>query len=101
MMKRNAVHLMIVELCLMFAFAGAMGFLPGVEGQITPKHEVDAVWAKLPERWVVASVGAVCVDAQDHVFIINRGGLTDKELDAGISAPPVIEFDPQGNVVHS
>ena len=35
------------------------------------------------------------------MFILNRGGLTENELDSGRQAPPVIEFDPLGNVVNS
>jgi DNA-binding beta-propeller fold protein YncE len=67
-----------------------------------PKFEVDPSWPKpMPDRWVTGSVSGVCVDAQDHVFILNRGGLTENELDSGRQAPPVIEFDPEGNVVDS
>ena len=67
-----------------------------------PKYEVDPSWPKpLPERWVTGSVGGVCTDAQDHVFIVNRRNLTDNELDAAYQAATVIEFDPQGNVANS
>jgi NHL repeat-containing protein len=67
-----------------------------------PKYEVDASWPKpLPDNWITGQIGGVCVDAQDHVFALNRRGLTDNELDAGRQAPPVIEFDPEGNVVNS
>src|SRR6202162_5605988 len=68
----------------------------------TPKYEVDPSWPRpLPDRWVTGSIGGVCVDNQDHVFLLNRHNLTDNELDAGNQAPPVIEFDPEGNVVNS
>src|SRR5260370_23400717 len=45
-----------------------------------PKFEVDPTWPKpLPERWVTGEIGGVCVDAQDHVFVVQRvndvGGL--------------------------
>src|SRR5262249_36234749 len=43
----------------------------------------------------------VCVDAQDHVVILNRQDILEGELDAGRLAPAIIEFDPAGNVVHS
>jgi sugar lactone lactonase YvrE len=67
-----------------------------------PKYEVDPSWPKpLPDNWVTGQIGGVCIDAQDHVFALNRRGLTDNELDAGRQAPPVIEFDPEGNVVNS
>ncbi len=67
-----------------------------------PKYEVDPTWPKpLPDKWVTGAVSGVCTDAQDHVFILNRGNLTENELDAGRQAPPVIEFDQQGGVVNS
>ena len=67
-----------------------------------PKYEVDPSWPKpLPNMWVTGSVGGVCTDAQDHVFIVNRRNLTDNDLDAAYQAPTVIEFDPQGNVANS
>ncbi len=67
-----------------------------------PKYEVDPLWPKpLPNLWVTGSVGGVCTDAQDHVFIVNRRNLTDNELDAAYQAPWVIEFDADGNVVNS
>lgn len=47
-----------------------------------PKFEVDPSWPKpLPNLWVTGGIGGVCVDAQDHVFILNRRDLTDNELD--------------------
>jgi DNA-binding beta-propeller fold protein YncE len=67
-----------------------------------PKYEVDPFWPKpLPNGWVTGSVGGVCTDAEDHVFIVNRQNLTDNELDAGFQAPPIIEFDADGNVLNS
>jgi DNA-binding beta-propeller fold protein YncE len=67
-----------------------------------PKYEVDPFWPRpLPNQWVTGSVGGVCTDAQDHVFIVNRRNLTDNELDAAYQAPWVIEFDPEGDVVNS
>src|ERR1700722_2294928 len=70
--------------------------------QNPPTFEVDPSWPKpLPNQWVTGGIGGVCIDAQDHVFILNRRDLTDNELDAGHQAPPVIEFNPEGNVVNS
>src|SRR4029077_19528524 len=78
-----------------------------------PKFEADPYWPKpLPDRWVTGEIGGVCVDSQDHVFIVQRvndvggmdghlEGLTDDELTAGQAAPSVIEFDVEGNVVNS
>src|SRR6202008_2739568 len=60
-----------------------------------PRFEVDHAWPKpLPNLWVTGGIGGVCIDARDHVFILNRRDLTDNDLDAGRQAPVVIEFDP-------
>lgn len=67
-----------------------------------PRYQVDVSWPKpLPERWVLGPAGAVCVDSQDHVLLLNRQEVLDVDLDAGEKAPPVIEFDPAGNVVNT
>jgi hypothetical protein len=67
-----------------------------------PKFEVDPYWPKpLPGDWVTGQLGSVCVDAQDHVFVLNRQNWEEKEAEIGTPAPLVIEFDPEGNVVNS
>jgi hypothetical protein len=55
----------------------------------------------LPGKWVIGQVSGVCVDAQDHIFIVNRNDMTDKEGEVAQQAPPYIEFDHDGNVVNS
>jgi len=78
-----------------------------------PKFEVDPYWPKpLPERWVTGEIGGLCVDAKDHVFLVQRvndvggmdghlEGLTNDELNAGQAGPPIIEFDAEGKVVNA
>src|SRR5208282_3460914 len=66
------------------------------------KFAVDPNWPKpLPEKWVIGQVSGVCVDAHDHVFIVDRNDMTDKEAEVAQQAPPYIEFDPDGNVVNT
>ena len=68
----------------------------------TLKYEVDPTWPRpLPGNWVAGQVSGVCVDGQDHVFIVNRNDMTDKEAEVSRQAPPFIEFDEDGNVVNS
>src|ERR1700675_4050062 len=57
-----------------------------------PRFEVDPYWPKpLPDRGVTGEVGGVCVDAQDHVFVVARGNLVPpKEPKMAKAAPPVI-----------
>jgi DNA-binding beta-propeller fold protein YncE len=74
-----------------------------------PRFEVDPLWPKpLPNHWVLGNAIGVWVDAQDQVWIVQRGSDTlannEKalELKAGdccAGAPPVLVFDRQGNLV--
>jgi DNA-binding beta-propeller fold protein YncE len=67
-----------------------------------PKFVADPQWRKpLPDQWITGEVGGTCFDAQDHLFTVNRGNLTPKELILGIVSPAVIEFDTNGQVVNS
>ena len=79
-------------------------------GVMAPRFEVDPLWPKpLPNHWVLGMAIGVAVDAQDHVWIVHRGNLLGaNEAAAGqdpptasccVAAPPVLEFDPAGNVV--
>jgi DNA-binding beta-propeller fold protein YncE len=75
-------------------------------------YRVDPFWPKrLPNNWIVGQVAGLAVDANDHVWIIHRpASLTPEEAAAGLTpptamccvpAPPVLEFDPEGNVVRA
>jgi sugar lactone lactonase YvrE len=66
-----------------------------------PRFVVDPYWPKpLPNRWVTGEVGGICVDSNDHVFGINRRNVTALETTVGkLPAPPVIEYDEDGNIV--
>src|SRR5258705_5392035 len=77
-----------------------------------PRFEVDPLWPKpLPNHWVLGSTIGVGIDSRDHVFIIHRGDSTlNQRTEVGAnakpavgeccrSAPPILEFDPEGNLV--
>ena len=75
-----------------------------------PRFEVDPMWPKpLPNHWVMGNTIGVSVDASDHVWIIHRqGSLEPKEIYASttppgafccLPAPPVLEFDQEGNLI--
>jgi sugar lactone lactonase YvrE len=67
-----------------------------------PHYEVDVSWPKpLPGRWILGGLGGLCVDAQNHVLILNRQDILDGELNAGQLAPPLIELDSAGNLVRA
>lgn len=73
-----------------------------------PRFEVDPLWPKpLPNHWLLGQTIGVSVDAQDHVWIIHRGGsLEDNELGAVrktamccAPAPPVLQYDSDGTLL--
>src|SRR5712691_12674951 len=79
-------------------------------GVQAPMFEVDPLWPKpLPNHWLQGQTIGVSVDAQDHIWIIHRGGsLEPGELHATTNppiamccaaAPPVLEFDEEGNLI--
>lgn len=41
------------------------------------------------------------MDAQDHVFLLNRQDVSEGDLNAGHQAPAVIELDSDGNLINS
>jgi DNA-binding beta-propeller fold protein YncE len=102
-MKRKTSWLIKVGTCAALAVvAGILGPSVSRAQNGAPKYEVDLSWPKpLPGRWVLGGLGGVCVDRQDHVFILNRQDVLDVDLNAGQMAPLIIEIDPQGNVVNS
>src|SRR5262245_31620622 len=69
-----------------------------------PSYTVDPFWPKpLPNHWIVGAVAGVVVDSRDHVWIIQRPSTLQPNETRSIwrGAPPVIEFDPLGNVVQA
>jgi sugar lactone lactonase YvrE len=82
-----------------------------------PRYRVDPSWPKpLPgtmdgngvvRQWVTGSVGASCLDSRGHVITFNRAYETALKPGEGplgplsVPAPPVIEYDTDGNVVNS
>jgi hypothetical protein len=65
-----------------------------------PSFAVDPAWPKpLPNQWAVGPVSGIATDARDHIWIIHRGEMVKQQDRVG--APPVIEFDPAGNVLRA
>jgi len=77
-----------------------------------PYFEYDETFPKpLPNAWATGTVVGISVDAKQHIWIVHRGStLRPDELRAEHNpplggccktAPPVIEFDYDGNVVQA
>jgi len=115
------VYAGIVVLVLAVAFGILKPLTADVGGgNGATNYRVDSSWPKpLPapngHQWVTGEVGGSCIDSHDHLFTVNRGWqsgfsataaptpnqLQSTEGDTSVPAPPVIEYDRQGNVVNS
>jgi DNA-binding beta-propeller fold protein YncE len=74
------------------------------DGGQVPTFQVDPAWPRpLPNRWLVGAVAGVAVDKQDHVWIVHRPGTLQPNETRSIwrAAPPVLEFDADGNLVQA
>ena len=78
---------------------------------LAPRFEVDPLWPKpLPNHWLMGHPNGVTVDPQDNIWVVHEGTLssllseattTPQIAECCVPAPPVLEFDPQGNLVQS
>src|SRR5216117_2526631 len=79
---------------------------------LVPRVEVDPFWPKpLPNNWLMGQAAGVATDRRDHVWVIQRPkSLTEDERGATLSpprslccapAPPVLEFDADGNLLQA
>ena len=71
-----------------------------------PTFQVDPFWPKMPKQWTVGQVSGVAVDSRDHVWVLQRPWSLESDEKAAnpdaeccTEAPPVMEFDADGNYV--
>jgi DNA-binding beta-propeller fold protein YncE len=113
-MTRNLCVVMTLVAILVTLKIGSIVFthraIAEAAGPQAPMFEVDPLWPKpLPNHWLQGMTIGVSVDAQDNVWIVHRqASLEPGELHASTNppiaqccaaAPPVLEFDPQGNLL--
>jgi DNA-binding beta-propeller fold protein YncE len=102
----------------------ALGFTQGALEQVAaqdgkskqaPRFEVDPLWPKpMPNNWVLGQTIGLGVDDRDHIWIIHRGNDPNnldrteyayptpggpRVSECCMPAPPVLEFDAEGNLV--
>ncbi len=81
-------------------------------GAALPEWEIDPTWAPaLPNDWILGDIRGLFVDDQDHLWVIHMpSSLTPQEIGAAVDppiadccypAPPVLELDPEGNVLQA
>jgi hypothetical protein len=65
-----------------------------------PVFEVDAMWPKLPNNWVMGDPSSIAVDRHDNVWILHRPRTVPAEK-KDRAAPPVLEFDKNGKFLQA
>ena len=115
-MKRNlcvgAIFLLVLAMLIVASVVLQKQAAVEAAGVMAPRFEVDPMWPKpLGNHWILGQTIGVSVDAQDHVWIIHRAGsLEAGEVHATTNppiamccapAPPVLQFDQEGNLVSS
>src|ERR1700754_2211144 len=84
----------------------------GAKAEAAPAFQPEPFWPKpLPENWILGQVSGIAVDKQDHISIVHLPStLLDDEKGATLTppatkcckaAPPVLEFDAEGNLLRS
>jgi DNA-binding beta-propeller fold protein YncE len=119
LLKRNRNLWVGLAFVVALAGLGAAQFLvqetrAATESDVqAPMFQVDPLWPKpLPNHWVMGSTIGVTVDSRDHVFVVHRQGSLNPRTEVGaaqepptgeccVPAPPVLEFDPDGNLVNA
>jgi DNA-binding beta-propeller fold protein YncE len=110
MRRRNAVlgGGLVVAVTLLGVAQARLEAVAATQMVRAPIFQVDPYWPKpIPNGWIYGTVIGVTVDAQDNVYIVHRGvagAEAAAEQDPPLaeccrSAPPVLKFDPQGNLV--
>ena len=76
-----------------------------------PMFEYDPSWPKpLSNNWMTGSIGAITIDAQNHIWVVQRPSSTTNLSERygleGIGeccfpAPPIMEFDTEGNLIQA
>ncbi len=99
-------------LALAFAGLAAFAVIGPVAAAESPKFEIDASWPKpMPKNWILGQIGGIFVDPKDDTIWITQRPRTvndrDKRAQRGdksiccFTAPSVIQFDRQGNVLQA
>lgn len=80
--------------------------------RMAPQFIVDPFWPQpLPNKWLLGRTIGIAIDARDHIFIVHRDQdemfmSQELGLDRGVAeccsaAPPILEFDLDGNLINA
>ena len=80
--------------------------------RMVPQFIVDPFWPQpLPNKWLLGRTIGIAIDARDHIYIVHRDQdemfmSQELGLDRGVAecctaAPPILEFDLNGNLINA
>ena len=69
-----------------------------VEGTFSSQYELDPNWPQLPAEWRLGDPSSFAVDGEDNVWLLHRPR-TLSDPDFSSAAPPIVVFDPEGQVI--
>jgi hypothetical protein len=83
---------------LLAAGASALFATAAAAQRSVPTFVVDKAWPKVPDKWKLGDVSSIATDAGGNAWLLHRPR-TLKGDDFAKAAPPVLEFDPDGNFI--
>jgi len=96
-------------LCVLIALAVVEHRFAQVAAQqppAVPRYQVDPFWPKMPKGLILGQVSGITVDSHDHIWLIQRPWslqsdeiAKNPEAECCREAPPVMEFDADGNYI--
>src|SRR4026209_3029557 len=114
---RHMARIRLLAIAAGLAAAGAAGgghIVGRAQDVQVPIFEYDPTFPRpLPANWAIGPIGGLAVDRQDHLSVLQRpGGLQTNERVSGaddkppkadccVPAPPLLEFDQRGTLIHS
>jgi len=80
--------------------------------RLAPQFIVDPYWPQpLPNKWILGRTIGIAVDERDHLYIVHRDqdamfmnqelGLDLGRAECCSAAPPILEFDQEGNLINA
>src|SRR5262245_33258326 len=114
-MFTNARFVRILQVCVLIGVLVGSGWMVNqsmsAATEEVPQFKFDPSYPKpLGHGWILGAIGALWVDSKDHVWIAQRPGSVNnpgdrfgfqKLSECCSPAPPVMEFDPAGNLLQA
>src|ERR1043165_10007904 len=98
-MRKHLQTTAIVSVAILTMLAGARAQTEKGVTQI-PRFRAEGSWPKLPNKWIMAVVSSTWIDDQDHLWVLQRPNTLSAE-EKPKAAPPVLEFDAEGNFIQA